>query len=239
MHEYNSFVTLTYDDEHLPAHGSLNYRDFQLFAKRLRQKIGPFRFYMCGEYGEDFQRPHYHALLFGAHFSDRVQCNSVYSKHVVYRSDLLESCWKLGLSSIGEVNATTAKYVAKYSMKRVTGDAAKDHYVRLDPETGELHEIMPEFGRMSLRPGIGATWFDKFGSDVWQWDNVVINGKVMPVPKYYDKLIAEHSLKIASDIEHDRQLKALAAESVPGPSLESKEIVAKARVKFFSNKGAL
>ena len=52
LHEESSFVTLTYDDEHLPANGSLVYRDFQLFMKRYRKITGSgVRFLMCGEYG--------------------------------------------------------------------------------------------------------------------------------------------------------------------------------------------
>ena len=65
------FVTLTYDDDHLPEYNSLNYKHFQDFMKRLRKSHSGVRFYMCGEYGEDFSRPHYHALLFNCFFSDR------------------------------------------------------------------------------------------------------------------------------------------------------------------------
>lgn len=78
MHKANTFVTFTYDDDHLPV-GGLKYRDFQLMLKRLREKLGPFRFFMCGEYGEQFRRPHYHALFFGLDFPDKLKCNSVYS----------------------------------------------------------------------------------------------------------------------------------------------------------------
>lgn len=237
LYEHNAFITLTYDDEHLPQYGSLCYRDFQLFAKRLRKRLGPFRFYMCGEYGSELSRPHYHALLFGANFADRVQSNSVYSRFPIYRSELLESCWKLGLSSIGEVNSTTAMYVAKYAMKRVTGDKALDHYARIIPETGEVIQLEPEFARMSLRPGIGARWFERYGSDVWNWDNVVINGKVMPVPKYYDKLISRHQPRVFTDLEFSRQQSCLASAEKVGPSLESKAKVAEARLKFFDKRG--
>ena len=68
MHMFNSFVTLTYDDDHLPEYNSLNYKHFQDFMKRLRKSHNGVRFYMCGEYGEDFSRPHYHALLFNCFF---------------------------------------------------------------------------------------------------------------------------------------------------------------------------
>ena len=51
MHMFNSFVTLTYDDDHLPEYNSLNYKHFQDFMKRLRKSHNGVRFYMCGEYG--------------------------------------------------------------------------------------------------------------------------------------------------------------------------------------------
>lgn len=235
LHEFNSFVTLTYDDEHLPQYGSLNYRDFQLFLKRLRKRIGtPIRFYMCGEYGEQFDRPHYHALLFGCRFSDASLSNSIYSKMPIYRSAVLESLWPFGHSSIGEVNMSTAQYCAKYTLKKIYGDKARDHYVRLVPSTGEIVSIEPEFSRMSLKPGIGFGWLEKFGPDVWNWDNVVIDGKIMPVPKYYDKVIKVKNPVRFEEIEFERAIKA--QEVRDGPSLESKAKCAEARVKFYSNR---
>jgi hypothetical protein len=73
LYDRNAFVTLTYDDEHLPPGGSLNYPDFQRFMKRLRKNSkSPIRFYMGGEYGESTLRPHFHVCLFGYDFPDKV-----------------------------------------------------------------------------------------------------------------------------------------------------------------------
>ena len=66
LYSVNSFVTLTYDDEHLPGDQCLDHRDFQLFMKRLRKRF-PSRFFMCGEYGGLNGRPHYHSILFGVY----------------------------------------------------------------------------------------------------------------------------------------------------------------------------
>lgn len=71
LHSRNSFITITYNDQYLPANGSLVQRDYQLFLKRLRRSFGPFRYYMCGEYGEKGLRPHYHFCLFGLDFPDQ------------------------------------------------------------------------------------------------------------------------------------------------------------------------
>ena len=51
------FVTLTYDDAHLPVDRRLRKIDLQLFNKRLRKACGSFRFFACGEYGETTKRP--------------------------------------------------------------------------------------------------------------------------------------------------------------------------------------
>lgn len=67
------------------------------------------------------------------------------------------------------------------------GDAAEDHYRRVDAD-GVVHVLVPEFARMSVRPGIGARWFQRFGSDVAVGDSVVHDGAQYPVPAYYDRL---------------------------------------------------
>ena len=206
LHEYNIFVTLTYDDAHLPTNGSLNYRDFQLFMKRLRKDFAGrnVRFYMCGEYGEDFQRPHFHACLFNCFFTDRKVHAKLSSGSTLYTSSRLSDLWPFGFSSIGDVSFESAAYVARYCMKKVTGPAAKAHYERVDFATGEIVDVVPEFNRMSLKPGIGADWFAKYRKDVYtsladgDKDFVVMNGVKMKPPRYYDNL-----LKAASDFSSD------------------------------------
>ena len=190
LHKDNCFITLTYAPEHLPADNSLNYRDFQLFMKRLRKRFpeSKIRFYMCGEYGENFGRPHFHACLFNWNFPDRKLFFT--SKHgdKVYRSDTLEELWPFGLCSIGEVTFKSAAYVARYIMKKVTGQRAFAHYHEVDSD-GVSRETprVPEFTKMSLKPGIGSDWLDKYKSDVYPHDYVIVNGKKVKPPRYYDK----------------------------------------------------
>lgn len=118
MHEVNSFVTLTYDEEHIPKNGLLCYRDVQLFLKRLRKNSGQnFRYFICGEYGETTKRPHYHAIFFGLVIPDMVKLNSVYSKHDLYGSALLLEAWKQGHVSIGAATQESMRYTAGYAVK--------------------------------------------------------------------------------------------------------------------------
>lgn len=187
LHEFNSFVTLTYSEQHLPSHGSLCYRDFQLFMKRLRKDVGPVRFFMCGEYGENLSRPHYHAVLFGYRPSDLVLFSSRRDQDL-YTSSKLEMLWGRGFVTCGAVTSESAAYVAGYVMKKITGPMADDHYSRVTLD-GEIVQLEPEFCRMSLRPGIGAGWFERFGKEVSDWDQVILNGRKLKVPRYYDDRI--------------------------------------------------
>lgn len=188
-HENNSFITLTYDEEHFPQHGSLSYRDWQLFAHRMRKKLGPFRFFVCGEYGEELSRPHFHALVFGLDFADKFKCNSVFSVDTVYRSPTLEKLWPFGFSTIGSVTFESARYCAAYICKKRSATNSGDYYSRVDPSTGEIVQLEPEFARMSLKPGIGAVWLERYWRDIYATGHggVVINGTKHRAPVYFDK----------------------------------------------------
>lgn len=193
MHEVktsgpSSFVTLTYDDAHLPVDQSLNYRHFQLFMHRLRKRLpGGGRFLMCGEYGDDFGRPHYHAILFNVEFGDRQYLSSKDGVKL-YTSKLLADLWQLGFVTVGDVTLDSASYVARYSTKKITGPAAGAVYQFVTLE-GEVVDREPPFLHSSNRPGIGYDWFARYHSDVFPCDYLVHGGKKFPVPRYYSKLM--------------------------------------------------
>lgn len=211
LHERNSFVTLTYADEHLPAHGSLRYEDFQLFMRRVRKMLGAVRFYMCGEYGETTFRPHYHANLFGVDFrGDWKVAGKSASGQLFYTSERLSKCWPLGRATVQPLTREAAGYTARYIMKKALGQNAETAYVRTDPATGASVQLVPEFARMSLKPGIGAGWFQRFRGDVFPHDHVVADGREHRVPKYYDKLLKRadpHAVELDS-LEFSRLQKA-------------------------------
>lgn len=189
LYPVNSFVTLTYDKAHLPPGGSLRYPDFQAFMKRARARFSRtrVRFYMCGEYGEQFARPHYHACLFNLDFPDKLPLPRSPSGSEVYRSGVLEDLWPHGFSSIGRVTFESAAYVARYCVAKVTGDAAAAHYRVVDPETGEVFNRVPEFNHMSLKPGIGSRWLQRFYRDVYPSGTVTFRGGVKSrAPRFYD-----------------------------------------------------
>lgn len=183
LYKNNCFITLTYAPEHLPDDGSLNVRHYQLFMKRLRKKYGEnIRFFHCGEYGEKQGRPHYHACIFNFDFPDKKFHRKTPQGHPVWTSESLTEIWGKGRTEIGAVTFQSAAYVARYITKKITGDAADDHY--MDPETGVFKK--PEYTTMSRRPGIAKGWLDKYISDVYPDDFVVLNNSKMRPPKYYD-----------------------------------------------------
>jgi hypothetical protein len=189
MHERNSFLTLTYDQDHL-ASSSLQYRDYQLFMKRLRKHARQpgLRFYMAGEYGERYRRPHFHACIFGYDFADKTPYKKSPSGFQIYKSLQLNKLWPYGTeNTIGEVNFQTAAYTARYVMKKITGDPAEKHYEQINDETGEIEKLKPEFNQMSRRPGIGQTWLQKYTADVYPEGKMVVNGNEVNSPRYYDK----------------------------------------------------
>jgi len=196
--------------------------------KRLRKQFGKgIRFYMCGEYGEELDRPHFHACLFGVDFSADRSLWSNRNGFRLYRSPTLEVLWPFGHSVIGELNFETAAYTARYVMKKITGSQADSHYSRLDPDTGEVSFLEPEFNRMSLKPGIGARFLDEFSSDVYPGDYVVVNGKKSKPPRYYDKRFDAVSPDVMSEIKAGRELAAYEGRADQLPArLAAKEAVA-------------
>jgi len=186
LHESSCFVTLTYRSNPV----DLVVRDWQLFAKRARKRLGRFRFFGVGEYGEQNLRPHFHACLFGVDLPDK-RAHSQREGVVVYSSDLLDELWGHGFTTVGAVTWQSAAYCARYSLKKVTGDMAAKHYERVDPETGEVRTVRPEFVLCSRRPGVGADWFAKFKGDVFPSDEVAHAGKLHAVPRFYLERLSE------------------------------------------------
>lgn len=208
LHKENCFVTLTYGRDKCPVDGSLLHEDFQKFMKRLRKRVGRVRFYMCGEYGPLNQRPHYHACLFGVSFSEgRVPMGKSASGQLFFQSKLLDELWSYGRCSVQDLTPETASYCARYIMKKALGVDSKMAYSDVC-EDGVISFRRPEYAAMSLKPGIGAGWFEKYARDVFPHDFVVQDGVKRQVPKYYDKLIKRAKYDKLDEVEFARQQRA-------------------------------
>jgi len=214
QYKNNYFVTLTYDNEHLPTAqginkstgevgevGTLKKEDLQKFMKDLRSyykyhyKHEGIRFYACGEYGDKYARPHYHLIIFNLPIEDLKKDHNSRRGQLIYRSEIIEKIWGKGLSGIGEVTWESASYTARYVMKKLKGLKAKEY-----EELG----ITPEFVNMSLKPGIGGNWYKEHKEHIYQTDYITRLRKdkiIQKKPsKYYDKLY---------DIEEPEQMKKI------------------------------
>lgn len=205
-HKNNVFVTLTYDDEHLPFNGNFqldNYgeivtdviptlqkTDVQLYIKRLRSRLqyqyghDGLRVYYCGEYGSKTQRPHYHLILFNLPDLEYTLVSRSCAGYPLFSNEIISDCWNKGFVVCGEVNYETCAYTARYIMKKALGKYA-DVYQRLC--------IDPEFVCMSRNPGIARNYYDEESHKFYEFDKITITGSdgkplVAKPPRYFDKL---------------------------------------------------
>lgn len=162
-----SFITLTYDDEHLPSDCGLQKIDLQRFWKRLRKRLYSsgadyhIRYFACGEYGDTYCRPHYHAIVFGLPPS---------------MSDIVKSCWTFGFVKVGTVSVESINYVTGYVMKKYGGDLAKDTY----------GDRQPPFQCSSQK--LGLEMFEKVEAQrAEERGYMTIRGVKRSIPRYYIK----------------------------------------------------
>ena len=232
MHEENCFITLTYNEDNVPL--TLVKADVQKFIKRLRQKFKEkkIRYYMCGEYApiidqfgrtikNKLGRPHYHILLFGFDFKDKLHWTTKRG-HKLYISEDLNKLWKFGYSLIGSVTFESAQYVARYILKKVLGNMAKEYY------KGKV----PEYTAMSRRKGIGRTWFEKYCKDIYPRDRVIIGGRECKPAKYYDQIFDLMEPEEFAKIKEIRKREMFKHQDDNTPKrLQVKEVVAIAKLK--------
>ncbi len=204
----NSWVTLTYRDEHqcndkqykngyfIPADKSLAPSHVSKFFRSLRKanKDHKIRYFYCGEYGPETQRPHYHLCIFNHTFDD-LQLFKDDEGLYTYTSPSLDKHWPYGFSTVSELNYRTAAYTAGYIFSKITGKKARDHYLRCD-EHGQAYWLKPEYTRMSTgnkNPpcGLGAQFYEKFQTDIFPADESPVPGKgiVQLVPRYYQNIL--------------------------------------------------
>lgn len=197
--ESNCFLTLTYDDDHLPlvyndkTHvvvPTLDPKDLQDFFKRFRKRFAPntIKYYACGEYGDDTNRPHYHIALMGWRPSlDRM------TKHGRYWSSQdISDVWTMGHNTVGTLNKESAQYVAGYIRKKLYGKA--DQYA----------PAIPPFSRQSR--GIGLRYAQQNWRNILSGDGYTVNGKSLGIPRYYIRKIATQSdIEALRDIALDKE----------------------------------
>ncbi len=246
----NSFLTLTYRDKiqcnkhqlkhgfHMPESGSLVKSHHQKFMKRLRHHYPDrrIRYYQCGEYGDETNRPHYHSCLFNLSFHDE-QLYSQNHGNPLFTSETLENLWGYGFATVGDLTYESAQYVAGYVLAKVTGARADDHYHRID-ERGNSYWLQPEYATMSTGAkkgdGIGAAWFKTYHEDVFPDQDMPVPGVgiVRGIPRYYGDLYADISPAGMAEVTKLRkQFAASHPERYTQQALDSQHKIYKANIK--------
>jgi len=189
------FVTLTEDDEHIDPSGSVSKVVAQKMVRRCRDHAADlghhFRYVIVSEYGETFHRPHYHGLFYGLPLDDLVLHDTTPAGDKLYTSATLSALWGRGHILVGALTADSAGYCMSYAEKRVTGDPAAAHYTRVNPSTGEVWQVLPEFSLRSLKPGIGLPWFAQYKAECLSNGFIVRDDVKHPIPPYFLRHISE------------------------------------------------
>jgi hypothetical protein len=245
LHADNCFITLTYDDDHLPYDQGLCLDHLQKFFKRIRKYYEKenkrIRYFACGEYGDNTFRPHYHCILFGVDFADKQPLQITKSGSPICTSDILSKLWQHGNSSIGQVTFDSCAYVARYITKKLnvsdhsSSQARSDFNLRYETvnlNTGEVYVRKADFIVMSRRPGIGKGWYDKYCNDVYPRDYIVLNGKSLRPPLAYDRWCDSGNHEIFRKIKHAR-IESAKLNPIDPERLEAREVIIKQRNNLF------
>lgn len=193
--EHNAFLTLTYEDGHLPilSNGlpSLDPIHLKNWLKRFRKEIEPLRvrFFAVGEYGDESERPHYHAIIFGFPTCDRGRTLRKPGSTRPEWADCCDYCrsvgrtWQKGDVDCGSLTTESAQYIAGYTTKKLSkGDL-------------RLRGRYPEFARQSNREGgIGIGALDAVAAELERFNLAALQGdvpsslrhgkRIMPLGRY-------------------------------------------------------
>lgn len=222
LREDNCFATLTYAPENEPAGGTLRPEDVTKWLKRFRKEIEPIkiRYFIVGEYGDQTQRPHYHAIIFGYPRCDRGNTSPDRRGYCCPVCERVRRTWQHGHIYLGDVTSESASYVAGYVTKKLT--SADDE---------RLQGRHPEYARMSLRPGIGGDFIDEMASTILyhgleaQKDvpNTLQHGKrKLPLGRYLTRRLRE---RVGRDPAAPKEVQEEAQATVQGLYQEAQETV--------------
>lgn len=207
-HEESWFITLTYDDEHLPENGYLQKKHIREFEKAIWRKFPGVRFFGCGEYGSRSARCHYHLIAFGLKLDDLHRVNST----SLLESKFISKIWPYGFNYIGEVNYATCNYVAQYVNKKAFGDLKYN-----------IPKEFREFTFCSTKPGIGYQWCKDHLPTVLEYDAVFGpfgSSKQAAIPRYFQKM--------AEELDSAKYLGLKEARSCKGNALRFNEVLNRA-----------
>jgi len=177
------FLTLTYDEKHLPrfkGKATLWFRHLQLYFKRLRKEGYRLKYVAVGEYGTRTERPHYHAIMW-----TNAPVNTI------------DAQWHHGNVHFGTLTAASIAYTLKYIVQPKIGDG----------ETRQ--ETRAQYSKGLGASYLSAATHEYHSGDQ---ENPVftsrINGTIVSLPRYYrSKIFTKYQLGINRDFQSKRAIK--------------------------------
>ena len=178
-----AFLTLTYDDSHLPRDCGLHKDELQRFFKRLRKVFEgsgrKIKYFACGEYGDRFGRPHYHAIVFGLDISDL---------------GIVQRVWRNGFVRVLPVTMFRFQYVAGYVQKKLDKESAAEKYGDLQPP----FQLQSNGLGKEYCLGHAALLYERGYVGLW-------TGAKAGLPVYYKRILQDSvGLLLGSDEDHGR-----------------------------------
>ena len=181
--------------------------DMNTFINSLRKRFERkghegIKYFYCGEYGTETQRPHYHIILMNVPLNETKfydpWIDDNWKAH--WKSTELEELWGKGIIDVCELEWSCAAYVARYCTKKIELSGDKTIYL----ENGKF----PEFIRMSK--GIGFDYFEKHYKEIYKNDELILKtikgnaGSIKP-PRAYDKRLEEADPELYRKIKKSRE----------------------------------
>lgn len=186
MHDRKTFLTLTYDDDHLPLDGSLHYEHIAKFFHDLRQGGFKVRYAGCGEYGDKRSRPHWHLAFYGADERNKELFSVSWDeKDAVYRGSM--KYWPYGLVALGFLTSKSARYIAKYMFKRRSERRPEDKGKRKDVRMSDGRQVEMFF--CSGKPGIGGDFVKKYAKELHDRGFCYFDNRKVALPRYYKQKV--------------------------------------------------
>ena len=221
-YEHNEMLTLTYDEEHVPTNTGIDVKtgeikqvqtlvkkDVQDFLKRLRKAIkSPIRYFMCGEYGSQNGRPHYHLIMYNLNVEDKQRQGINKKGHETFTSATIEKIWGKGRIDLQPVTYESCEYVARYVLKKQKGAEAKETY----SDRGQI----PEYTCMSRKPGIAYKYYERKKETINETQKIWLQTKktlkAVAPPRYFDKLLEKEDFEKLQEIKQKRKELAMFKE---------------------------
>ena len=221
-------ITLTYSPEHL-GDPALKHKDFQRFMMRLRnfreRKTNiktPVTHLMCGEYGGESGRKHFHAIIFGHQFDDQYDDPAWIPGTKLHKMSYeLDSLWqqkapghdyatKIGRATVDNFTFEGSSYVAGYVAKKITTAQTGPARWETDPATSiaKLVHFAPEYRRQT--PGLANNWLLKNKQanlvELYRQGSIKISELIFPYPTSYDRLLKQYRPDLHTEVLKQRQI---------------------------------